>query len=145
MRATNVVGSSNYSIETEVVNVSYADIRTVPHKPPNPPTRGPASSTSQIEVVIAPLTGVETGGDAILSYRIQWDQGTPGTWADLQGWASNSLDLSVITTGLTITQPYQYRYKARNIFGWSVDFSDPVTIATVTEPFPIDALTVSVT
>jgi hypothetical protein len=83
MRATNVVGSSSYSASTVQGGQSYADVRTIPHKPPTPPTRGGASSTTQIEVLVAPLTGVETGGDAILSYRIQWDEGTPGTWADL--------------------------------------------------------------
>jgi len=95
--------------------------------------------------VIAALTGNETGGDTILSYRIQWDEGTSGTWTDLQGYATNSLSLPVMTTGLTMSRSYQYRYKARNVFGWSADFSDPATIATVTEPDQVDASVVVVT
>jgi hypothetical protein len=145
MLATNIVGSSDYSISTVQAGETYADVCTVPLKPPTAPTRGDASSTAQIEALIAPLTGAETGGDTILSYRIQWDEGTPGTWADLQGYGTNSLALSVITSGLTISQVYQYRYQARNVFGWSADFSDPASIATMTEPDPVDASSVTVT
>jgi hypothetical protein len=115
MSASNIVGTSLYSNEAADGSLTYADIRTVPHTPPHEPTRGPLSSTDTIEVVITELTEFETGGDGILSYHIEYDGGTQGaTWTELQGYTSNSLALSVVQTGLTMSTAYRVRYRARN-------------------------------
>lgn len=63
---------------------THADVKTEPHTPPIPPSRGGLTSTDAIEVVVAELAGVETGGDAILSYHVEYDAGTGGaTWTEL--------------------------------------------------------------
>jgi hypothetical protein len=133
MSASNVVGASSYSDEAEDVSLTYGDVRTVPHTPPSSPTRGSLSSIDAIEVEIQELTGLETGGDEILSYNIEYDKGV-GVWTELQGYSSNSLSLSVLQTGLTMSTAYQVRYRARNQFGWSTDYSAEATVSTVTEP-----------
>ena len=49
-------------------------------------SRGPATSTTQIEAEWSALTGHETGGATIDSYHLQWDAGTDqATWYDLIG------------------------------------------------------------
>ena len=57
--------------------------------PPNQmqaPTRGSATSETQIEVFWLALTGNSTGGAPIDSYNIQFDNNTNGTtWTDLAG------------------------------------------------------------
>ena len=48
------------------------------------PTRGLATSTTQIQVDYVALTGIDTGGASIDSYYIVWDYGTAGVqWYDL--------------------------------------------------------------
>lgn len=144
MLATNAVGSSSYSDDGILTGQSYAEIQSVPHKPPSAPSRGATTATTQIEVAVAALTGVETGGSPILSYHIEFDDGTSGAvWTELQGYSSNSLSLSVVRTGLTIGTAYQVRYRARNLYGWSSAYSDVATIWTVTEPGQVAAATVT--
>lgn len=128
-----------------MVNTSYADVKGVPLKPPSAPTSGAGSSTTQIEVVIAPLTGNDTGGSQILSYHIEFDDATAGaSWTELQGLSTNSLQTSHTVTGLTMARAYRFRYRARNIFGWSSSFSDEVTISTVTAPSQVNAALVTI-
>ena len=50
----------------------------------------------------------ETGDSTILSYRLQWDQGT-GAWTDLTGYPSNSLATNyTVTTGVTAGTAYTF-------------------------------------
>jgi hypothetical protein len=81
--ATNLVGNSAYSNSAIQGGQSYADVRMIPHKPPSKPTRGAATSTSQIEVVIAPLTATDTGGESILSYNIEYYNPITTAWVEL--------------------------------------------------------------
>lgn len=128
-----------------MAGTTYADVRTAPHRPTSPPTRGSASSTTQIEVVVAALTGAATGGAAILSYHIEFrEAGGSGTWAELQGESSNSLSLSATKAGLETSRAYEVRYRARNIFGWSPQYSDVATISTITVPDPVASADISV-
>jgi hypothetical protein len=61
-----------------------------------------------------------TGGAQILSYNLQIDisGGGSGPWLD----AKDSLDLSSELSPLNPGQYYFFRYRARNVHGWS-DFS----------------------
>lgn len=125
---------------------THADVKTEPHSPPIPPTRGGLTSTDSIEVVVTELAGVETGGDAILSYHVEYDGGTGGSaWTELQGYTSNSLALSVVKTGLTVSTAYQVRYRTRNQFGWSAGYSSAATISTLTEPGQVEVSTITAT
>lgn len=106
MLATNIVGDSSYSTQIAVGGTSYADVRTIPHQPPSAPARGTSTSTVQIQIDIAELTGVATGGDTILSYHVEFSANSGATWEELQGYSTNSLDLSVIKTGLVASTTY---------------------------------------
>jgi hypothetical protein len=146
LRASNAVGSSPYSDDGVLPGVSYADVRTVPHTPPSPPARGPATSTGQIEVVVPALTGALTGGSPILSYEIEYDAASAGaSWTELQGYSSNSLSLSVVKPGLPAATVFQVRYRARNAFGWSASYSEVAAIATVASPGAVPAPSITAT
>lgn len=48
------------------------------------PTRGGATSVSQVQVEWIALSGDETGGNTVDSYNVQWDAGSSGAgWYDL--------------------------------------------------------------
>ena len=50
----------------------------------SPPTLGTNITLTQLEVEWTALVGVNTGGDMIDSYEIQYDDGTNGvTWTSL--------------------------------------------------------------
>jgi len=92
-------------------------------------TRGSLTSETQIQVNWSPLTSsTDTGGSEILSYNLQFDSGT-GLWVDLVGYSSDYSQLTyTVTDGLTKGIAYQFRIRARNIYGWALLLSDPSTI-----------------
>lgn len=92
-------------------------------------SRGSATSEIQIEVFWSALTTeAETGGSAILSYNLQYDQGG-NLWTDLAGFTNDYTLLTyTVTDNLALGVDYQFRIKARNIYGWAALFSDPVKI-----------------
>lgn len=111
-----------------------ADIRVVPHEPVLAPYRGTSTGIDQVEVIIAPLLGTQTGGSPITSYYIQFDDLSNGVdWLELQGFTTQSTALSLIKSGLITNKVYQFRYKAKNIFGWS-NWSPVGLIKTITVP-----------
>jgi hypothetical protein len=72
--AANSIGDSQFSLH----NTIGATIQVAPLQPALPPYRGSLTSTTQIEVLIAPLTGSLTGGASISSYLIEYDAGSNG-------------------------------------------------------------------
>jgi hypothetical protein len=84
------------------------------------PTRGALTGPTQIEVAWSSLSLTDAGGSAVLSYHLQYDNGTAaGTWYDVVGLAPNSLltDFTV-STNITSGTIYGFRVRALNIFGW---------------------------
>jgi hypothetical protein len=61
----------------------------------------------------------KNGGSAILSYSLDWDYGSGSTYVNLIGGTNDSLTLSYTKTGLTTGSTYKFRYRVKNIFGWS--------------------------
>lgn len=57
----------------------------------NAPVRSALTTSQQIIVTWSPLTATaDIGNSAIISYDLEWDQGT-NTWISLSGYSSNSL------------------------------------------------------
>lgn len=93
-------------------------------------TRGSLTSQYQIEVIWTPLVTFEQkGGSEITSYNLQYDRGI-GDWTDIVGSSTGYLQSSVIVTeDISAGTNYLFRVRARNIYGFASDFTDPtVTI-----------------
>ena len=129
VQPVNVIGTG-----TSNENTSGALIVVVPLKPTSAPSRVNSSSTkTAIGLSYSALTGTNTGGSAILSYELQWDQGT-GTWASLVGYNPYSTATTFVTPStLTTGNQYQFKYRAVNALGWG-PFSDSVTLTAAGPP-----------
>ena len=106
----NIIGTG-----TSNQNTLGALIEVPPLKPSSVPLRINSLSTkTAIAVSYQALTGTNTGGSPILSYELQWDQGT-GTWASLVGYNPYSTATSFVTPStLTTGNQYQFKYRAVN-------------------------------
>ena len=55
-----------------------------------------------------------------MSYSLEWDEGSIGlSYEALVGYDSNNIQLSQIKDSLTNGIVYRFRYRVRNIYGWS--------------------------
>jgi len=71
---------------------------------------------------------IQNGGSAILSYNLQWNAGSGEVNVNLAGYSTAYLhSFLTVTSGVTAGALYNFRYRARNVYGWG-EFSDQVTI-----------------
>jgi hypothetical protein len=62
----------------------------------------------------------EAGGSEITSYSLEWDGGNIGTNFDaLIGLDANNIQLNYVKDSLTPGVVYRFRYRAKNVYGWS--------------------------
>jgi hypothetical protein len=105
---------------------------------------GPSSTESQVELAWAALTtATETGGASILSYNAQWDQGV-GTeiYVDLVGYVSDFSETGFnITSGISPGAVFKFRVRAKNMWGWSSQYSDLLTVTPSAKPEQMAAVT----
>jgi hypothetical protein len=109
--------NENSFVNSNIITVVAATI-------PNTPTSAPAiveadTDDTQITVSIAAIT--DTGGSAITSYELQKDNGRGGSYTTVGGGdLSPSLSLTyTVTTDIERGVAYRFRYRSRNIVGWS--------------------------
>lgn len=138
MESVNIIGTGGSN-----ENTSGALIIVPPLKPTSPPSRINSSSTkTAIGLSYQALTGTNTGGSAILSYDLQWDQGT-GTWTSLVGYNPYSLATTFVTPStLTTGSYYSFKYRAinQNAESWGA-FSDPVSLIAAGPPDQLGQIT----
>lgn len=84
------------------------------------PARGILTGPTQLDVYWTALSLYDAGGSAVLSYHLQYDNATAATtWLDVVGLAPDSMLLTVIvSTNVESGSQYNFRVRARNIFGW---------------------------
>mmetsp|Transcript_29134 Transcript_29134/g.28192 ORF Transcript_29134/g.28192 Transcript_29134/m.28192 type:complete len:232 (-) Transcript_29134:211-906(-) len=111
----------------------------------NTPTRGSLTSTSQIEVDWSTLSSPEDGYSSILSYHLQWDEGSAGvSWYDLVGATVDSTaDTYIVTSTITGGQSYQFKVRAKNKWGWG-DYSAIASFKASEAPDQMDPVTTSI-
>ena len=99
------------------------------------PVRGVLTGPDQLDINWSSLVTPADGGSAVLSYHLQYDDGTAaGTWTDVIGLAPDSLLTTVIvSSGVISGTEYGFRVRARNIFGWG-PYSTVVYIQAAREP-----------
>jgi len=67
------------------------------------PVRGSATGPTQLDVNWSSLTTPADGGSAVLSYHLQYDNGTAAvTWTDVVGLAPDSLAITVIVSSAVL-------------------------------------------
>lgn len=98
--------------------------------------RGSKTSETQIHVTwSAVVLAAKTGDSAILSYNLQYDQGT-SLWVNVVGDPTPFTQTeTIITTGITKGTNYKFKIKARNVYDWAASFTSPnVIIAASDKP-----------
>jgi len=77
------------------------------------------------------------GGAPLLSYNVQWDQGSGSVDTELVGYSVPYLALSYLVTsateGLVNGATYKFRYRASNKYGWG-DYSEVSSILAADVP-----------
>jgi hypothetical protein len=105
------------------------------------PTRGSATSASQIQILWTTLTtAAETGSSTILSYNLYWDNGLGGDPA-IQ--VTDTLVTSFIINGLTTGHSYRFKVRAKNIYSYG-SFSPVVAITPTSVPDTMSAPTTAI-
>ena len=100
------------------------------------PTKGSATDATYIQVQWTALSSApQNGGSAVTSYNLQWDSGTAGaSWTNLVGYSPSSTSVSyTLTSGITSGHSYQFRVRAKNVFGWG-SFSSSTSIVSGAVP-----------
>jgi hypothetical protein len=112
VESLNTIGYSATSPE----NTAGALVQVVPGPPPSAPTRGAATSDSQLEVEYAVYS--DDGGSPILTYALDIDREDGAGFVEEVDGPGNSV---IITTGISSGETYQVRYRATNVHGRSAD------------------------
>jgi hypothetical protein len=112
--------TNGWSDESEA-NVDGARIQTVPNQMA-PVTRMADSNQIALHVQWSALSGDATGGSAIDSYNLQWDNASNGqNWFNLIG-EDGSLQTSTdyqFSNDVFPGTTYKFRVRAHNVQGWS--------------------------
>ena len=110
-------------------------METVPEDPTTAPRRGVDTDDTQAEVEWDEITGDSTGGSDITSYELVMNDGAGGTvFTAIVGNPTDFTSLSHTETGLTSGATYKFKYRAKNVHGWSTGYSPEVSILIATVP-----------
>jgi hypothetical protein len=110
---------------------------------PAPPTSGPSmvsQSGHSISIIYQALTTIsQTGGSVIMGYNLQMDDGMGGSFTDIFGSnndpvTSDNMILYYTAFNLIRGRNYGFRYRGRNVFGWSSTFSPVIYILAIEIP-----------
>ena len=83
-----------------------------------------------------------TGGATITSYGLEWNGGAGTTFSDVSGGTADNLSRTISVT-TTAGNTYKFRYRIRNIFGWSAAYSPELTVLSAKIPTtPVSVATV---
>lgn len=113
-----VATTARGDFSSETVTIRFA---TVPQNVAStaPVEDSAKTSASQVTVKYAAPT---TGGSPVLGYHLQYGVGIAGGFSDLLAANSNSMATSYSLTQVEKGQTYYFRFRVRNMYGWS-DFS----------------------
>ena len=73
-------------------------------------------------MVLPDVDDSKTGGSPIISYNLQWDSGTGTQFYTIYGEPTNSMTQAYVENRVSGGSAYQFRYRVKNIHGWS-DYS----------------------
>ena len=123
----NVEGST-YSDTASIILAEIADA------PTNPVRKVQSlSSTTSLAVEFDELAPEQLNGLPVLSYSLEIDYDLTGDFEPLIGSSENQLGLTYTVSGLTKSSTYGFRYRSRNLYGWS-EYSPISYLLVATEP-----------
>ena len=116
-------------------SIQSSALQFVLANPPAKPTPAPAAdpagtTTSTIEVILV-NENPDTGGSPITLYELQMDDGESGDFETIL--TSPHATSAVVDTGLVRGRYYRFRYRVRNVVGFS-EYSDVSYIQAVERP-----------
>jgi hypothetical protein len=124
-RVTNAVGTSEFSDD----NTSGLDVMGPPLTPANIEIDDASSDESQIALDLPQPTIQNTGGSAITSYHLQWDRGEGlGVFYTIYGEDPYDTTQRYVATTVTAYVQYKFKYRTRNIFGWSSYSAETIAV-----------------
>jgi hypothetical protein len=142
LRAHNVIGGGAFT----AVITSGILVQTPPATPTLSPVRDEAGTTvSQITATMPEIISgtIAAGSASISSYGLEWNSGSGTTFTAISGDPTESLTRVIAKTSLTSGHSYIFRYRVKNIHGWSAGYSPQVTIVAAKKPSdPVSATTV---
>lgn len=121
---------------TSSANTSGAKIRKVPDQMAQP-SLNVFSTDTTIILYWSSVSGSSAGNSDVLSYNLYWDAGSGTANIEL----TDTLVTSYTIYGVTGGQPYIFKLRARNIYGYG-DFSNTLTISPSDVPGKMDMPTV---
>lgn len=132
IRASNAAGAGNFSslVDNGLLTA------TVPEPPASPPVRDEAgTSASQITVVMPEVAfGFDSGYASISSYNLEWNNGAGTVFYELTGGATENLARTFPTTAVTAGVLYTFRYRVKNLFGFSTSYSPEANVLAADKP-----------
>lgn len=129
VQAENIIDWSDISPEMD--DADAIAVQVIPGQM-DPPIRGDGTSSSQI--VVNWTAPANDGGSSIISYNLQYDQGTSGvSWTDLTGVDTDYTSLSTTVSDVSAGGSYLFRVRAENLQGFG-EFSNTETIEAVQAP-----------
>ena len=134
LRAYNKIGWGDYSDPNTVGQVTELK--------PDVPTQAPVllqQNESELETEMPEFALENTGGSPITSYNLQFDQGN-ATYVTIIGEAPDNLERTFNKGGLTTDVVYKFKYRVKNKYGWSNDFSLELSARTATIPEQVSGL-----
>ena len=103
---------------SEIVKIKFA---TVPPSLSLPTPVEDSAKTSSTQVTVI-YSASDTGGSPVLGYNLQYGVGLGGGFSDLIPASYNNMATSYTLTNVQVGQTYFFRFRAKNMYGWS-DFS----------------------
>ena len=137
VRAVNNLGVGPYSeANNGLTSVDPAYVKTVPETPTLSLVRDEAlTTTTSLSIEMPEITDNSdfTGGATLTSYNLEWNAGSGTTFSDVSGGTADNLSRT-IQVSTTAGETYKFRYRIRNIFGWSVSYSPELTVLSAKIP-----------
>ena len=84
------------------------------------------------------VEGTDTGGSTITSYNLVYSPNS--SYGSIVGENPNNPLLTITKGGLNTNTLYKFKYRVRNKFGWSADYSPYIEVRTATYPSKITTI-----
>jgi len=139
VRAVNGLGAGPYSdLNTDESYDGVAYAKTIPDTPTLPPIRFESTTTVSLITVEMPeiVSGSdEAGGADITSYNLEWNEGSGTTFTEVIGESVDNADRAVPVV-TTPGDTYLFRYRVKNIYGFSTGYSPVASFLSAKAPEP---------